>query len=116
MVMCMVISLSVHRDTFANVNNVHVHRLRLLVFMLILIVIYNMCIQSSFLTFNLSSNPCNKITAATLTVHPATSAHMRSEGYWSHSVRLYVCLHNILKLKAVRRVLNDTNSFSATRP
>ena len=40
---------------------------------------------------------------------------MRSEGYSSRSVCLSVCAHSILGLQATRRLIIDTNSFSATR-
>ena len=41
---------------------------------------------------------------------------MRSEGYSSRSVYLSFCLSTtILALQATRRLMSDTNSFSATR-
>ena len=43
---------------------------------------------------------------------------MRSEGYSSRSVCLCVCVcvsTTILALQATRRLMSDTNSFSATR-
>ena len=41
---------------------------------------------------------------------------MRSEGYSSRSVCLFVCLSaTILALQAMRRLMSDTNSFSATK-
>ena len=45
---------------------------------------------------------------------------MRSEGYCSRSVPVSVCLcvcvsTTILALQATRRLISDTNSFSATR-
>ena len=41
---------------------------------------------------------------------------MHSEGYSSRSVCLCVCLSTtILALQATRRLMSDTNSFSATR-
>ena len=41
---------------------------------------------------------------------------MRSEGYSSRSVCLFVCLSTtILALRATRRLMSDTNRFSATR-
>ena len=41
---------------------------------------------------------------------------MRSDGYSSHSVGLFVCLSTtILAIQATKWLMSDTNSFSATR-